>query len=59
MPVIHLSIFVIEDRVLYNLTYIEKNVLKDGEVEQGSLGCHLADIGGRYEARGNEMVPYL
>ena len=59
MPEIHLSIFVIQDGILYNLADIKWYVLDDGIVEQGSLGRHFTHICYRDEMRCDEVMPYL
>ena len=59
MPEIHLSIFVIDDRILYNLTDIKREVLNDGIIEQGPLSRHFAHIGRRDETGCDEVMPYL
>ena len=60
MPKIHLRIFFIEvDCILYNLADIKWDVLDDGIVEQGPLGCHFSHIGHRDETRCDEVMPYL
>ena len=58
MPEVHLSILVIEDGVLFNLTDIKRDVLNDGEIEQCSFRRHLANVRRRDETRGDEMVPH-
>ena len=45
MPEIHLSIFVIEDCILYNLVDLKWDVLDDGIIEQGPCGHHFTHIG--------------
>ena len=48
-----------EDGILYNLPNIEGNVLDDGVVEQGKLGCHLKHVRRQNETRRDEVMPYL
>ena len=59
MPEVHLSVQVIEDGVLYNLTDIKRDVLNDGEIEQSPFHRHLAYIRRQDETRGDKMVPHL
>ena len=59
MPQIHLSIPVMEDSVLYNLPNIKRNILNDGIVEQGTLGCHFTHVRRRNETRRDEVMPDL
>ena len=59
MPEVHFGVPVIEDRVLYDLTDIKRDVLNDVIVEQCPGYCHLAYIRRRNETRGDEMVPHL
>ena len=59
MPQIHLSVPVMEDSVLYNLPNIKRNILNDGEVEQGTLGCHFTHIRRLDETRRDEVMPDL
>ena len=59
MPEVHLSVLVIEDGVLYNLTDIKWDVLNDGEIEQCLFRSHLANVRRRDEKRGDKMVPHL
>ena len=59
MPEVHLSVPVIEDGVLYNLTDIKRDVLNNGEIEQCLFRCHLASVYRRDETRGDKMVPHL
>ena len=40
VPQVHLPVPVMEDGILYNLPNVEWYILDDGEVEQGTLGCH-------------------
>ena len=59
MPQIHLSVSVMEDSVLYNLPNIKRNILNDGIVEQGTLGCHFTHVRRRNETRRDEVMPDL
>ena len=59
MPQIHLSVPVMEDSVLYNLPNIKRNILNDGIVEQGTLGCHFTHVRRRNETRRDEVMPDL
>ena len=59
MPQIHFSILVMEDGVLYNLPNIKRNILNDGIVEQGTLGCHFTHVRRRNETRRDEVMPDL
>ena len=51
VPQVHLRVPVMEDGILYNLPNIEWYILDDGEVEQGTLGCHLTHIRRRDKTR--------
>ena len=57
MPQVHLSVLVMEDGILYNLPNIERNVLNDSIVEQGTLGGHLTHVRRRNETRHDEVMP--
>ena len=59
MPQIHLSVPVMEDSILYNLPNIKRDILNDGIVEQGTLGCHFTHVRRRDETRRDEAMPYL
>ena len=59
MPEVHLSVPVIEDGVLYNLTDIKRDVLNDGKIEQCSFCPNLTNVRRRNETRGDKMVPHL
>ena len=59
VPEVHLSIPVIEDGILYNLTDIKRDVLNDGEIEQCSFRPHVANVRCQNEMRGDKMVPHL
>ena len=59
MPQIHLSVPVMEDSVLYNLPNIKRDILNDGIVEQGTLGCHFTHVRRRNETRRDEAMPDL
>ena len=59
VPQVHLRVPVMEDSILYNLPNIEWYILDDGEVEQGTLGCHLAHIRRRDKTRSDEVMPNL
>ena len=57
VPQVHLRVPVMEDSILYNLPNIEWDILNDGEVEQGALGCHLTHIRRRDKTGSDEVVP--
>ena len=57
MPQVHLSVPVMEDGILYNLPNIERNILNDSVVEQGTLGGHLTHVRRRNETRRDEVMP--
>ena len=59
MPQIHLSVPVMEDNVLYNLPNIKRDILNDGIVEQGTLGCHFTHVCRQNETRRDEVMPDL
>ena len=59
VPQVHLPVPVMEDGILYNLPNIEWDILEDGEVEQGMLGCHLTHIRRRDKTRSDEVMPNL
>ena len=59
MPQVHLRIPVMEDGILYNLPNIEWDILDDGEVEQGTLGCPLTHIRRRDKTRSDDVMPNL
>ena len=46
-----------EDGILYSLPNIERNVLNESEVEQGTLGGHLTNVRRRNEMRRDEVMP--
>ena len=48
-----------EDGILYNLPNIERYILDDGIVEQGSFGRHFAHIRRRNETRCDEVMSFL
>ena len=52
MPEVHLSVSVIEDGVLYNLTDIKRDVLNDGEIEQCPFRRHLENVRRQNETGG-------
>ena len=54
MPQVHLSVLVMEDGILYNLPNIERNILNDSVVEQGTLVTHVRR---RNETRRDEGMP--
>ena len=56
MPQIHFSVPVMEDGILYNLPNIKRNILNDGIVEQGTLGCHFTHVRRRNEMRRDEVM---
>ena len=45
-----------EDGVLYNLPNIKRNILNDGIVEQGTLGCHFTHVHRRNGTRRDEVM---
>ena len=47
------------DSVLYNLPNIERDILNDGIVEQGTLGGHFTHVRRRNETRHDEVMPDL
>ena len=51
MPKVHFRIPIMEDGILDNLSDIERDVLKDGIIKQGSFGCtsHTFDVEMRRE----------
>ena len=57
MPQVHLSVPVMEDGILYNLPNMERNILNDGIIEQGTLGSHLTHVRCRNATRRGEMMP--
>ena len=57
MPQVHLSVPVMEDGILYNLPNIERNILNDGIIEQGTLGSHFTHIHRQNETRHDEVMP--
>ena len=59
MPQIHLSVPVMEDDVLYNLSNIKRNILNDGIVKKGTLGSHFTHVRRRNETRRDEVMPDL
>ena len=59
MPEVHLSIFVIEDSILDNLSDIKKKILNDGIIEQGPLGRHFTYFGYPDEKGCDEVMSYL
>ena len=59
MPQIHLSVPVMEDGIVYNLPNIKRDILNDGIVEQGTLGCHFTHVRYRDKMRRDEVMPYL
>ena len=59
VPQVHLRVPVMEDGILYNLPNIEWDILDDGEVKQGTLGCHLTHIRCRDKTRSDEVMPNL
>ena len=46
-----------EDGILYNLPNIERNILNNSVVEQGTLGSHLTHVRRRDETRRDEVMP--
>ena len=48
-----------EDGILYNLPNIERDVLDDGVVEQGTLGRHFTHVRRREETQCDEVMPNL
>ena len=59
VPQVHLRVPVMEDSILYNLPNIEWDILDNGEVEQGTLGCHLTHIRRRDKTQSDEVMPNL
>ena len=59
VPHVHFRVPVMEDGILYNLPNIEWYILDNGEVEQGTLGCHLTHIRRRDKTRSDEVMPNL
>ena len=59
MPQVHLSVPVMEDGILYNLPNIDRNILNDGIIEQGTLGSHFTHVRRRNETRHDELMPYI
>ena len=59
VPQVHFRVPVMEDRILYNLPNIEWYILDNGEVEQGTLGCHLTHIRRRDKTRSDEVMLHL
>ena len=59
VPQVHFRVPVMEDGILYNLPNIEWYILDDGEVEQGTLGCHLTHIRCQDKTRSDEVMPNL
>ena len=57
MPQVHLSVPIMEDGILYNLPNIERNILNDGIIEQGTLGSHFTHVFRRDETRHDEVMP--
>ena len=56
MPQVHLSVPVMEDGILYSLPNIERNILNDGIIEQGTLGNHFTHVRCRNETRRDEVM---
>ena len=46
-----------EDGILYNLPNIERNILNDGIIEQGTLGSHFTHVRRQNETRRDEVMP--
>ena len=46
-----------EDGILYNLPIIERNILNDGIIEQGTLGSHFTNVLRRNGTRCDEVMP--
>ena len=57
MPQVHLSVPIMEECILYNLPNIERNILNDGIIEQGTLGSHFTHVRRRNETRRDEVMP--
>ena len=57
MPQVHLSVPVMEDGILYKLANIERNILNDGIIEQGTLGSHFTHVRRWNETRRDEVMP--
>ena len=58
-PEIHLSIFVIEDFILYNLADIKWDVMDDGIIEEGPFGRYFTHISRQNETGCDEVMLYL
>ena len=56
MPQVHLSVPIMEDGILYNLPNIERNILNDSVVEQGTFGSHLTHVRRRNVTRRDEVM---
>ena len=59
MPKVHFRFLVMEDGILDNLPYIERDVLEDGIINQGTFGHHITHIRHRNEMRSDEVMPDL
>ena len=59
MPKVHFHIPVMEDGILDNLPYIERDVLEDGIIKQGAFGRHFTHIRRWNETRSDEVMPDL
>ena len=59
MPKVHFRIPVMEDGILDNLPDIERDVLEDDIIKQGTFGRHFTHIRHRDETRRDEVIPDL
>ena len=46
-----------EDGILYNLPNIERNILNNGIIEEGTLGSHFTHVRRQNETRRDEVIP--
>ena len=56
---VHFRFPVMEDGILDNLPYIERDVLENGIIMQGAFGRHFTHIRRRNETRSDEVMPDL
>ena len=56
MPQVHLSVPVMEDGILYNLSNSERDIMNDGIIEQSMLGKHFTHVHRRNEMRRDEVM---
>ena len=59
VPEVHFRISVMEDGILDNLPYIERDVLEDGIIKKGAFGHHFSHIRRRNETRSDEVMQDL